>query len=146
MAGLLPTEVYRRIKPVDLSPVLAILPSLPFVGVNQGSTDVNKPACRVVLADKFPAELRDFIAGLELGGRTGRLLIRELAPRQGLTPHTDAWMPGEYDWRRFQVPIISHPDIVMAWPDDGVSLHLEPGFLYEVRFDRTHEVIHGADL
>jgi hypothetical protein len=144
MPGLAPHEVYRAIKSVELRPVLAILDRLPFVHVNQGSTGVN-PACDVVLADKFPPELRALIAELGLGGETARAILRRLTPRQGIAPHVDAWMPAEADWRRFQVPITSHPDIVMRWPDDGIAVHLAPGFLYEVRFDRLHEVVHGAD-
>ena len=71
---------------------------------------------------------------------------RKLGPRQGIAPHVDAWMPGEADWRRFQVPLVSDPRIIMRWPDDGVELYLEPGWLYEVRFDRMHEVVNGADI
>mgnify|MGYP001577012541 FL=1 len=36
---------------------------------------------------------------------------------------------------------MSHPDIVMRWPDDEVEVHLAPGYLYEVRYDRLHEVV-----
>jgi hypothetical protein len=144
--GLRADQCYQVCKPVNLGPVLAILDRLPFVWVNQGSTEVYKTPARIVKPDKFPTELKQLIADLELGGRAGRYMIRELAPRQSIAPHIDTWMPSELDWRRFQLPITSHPDIVMRWPEDGVSLHLEPGFLYEVRFDRVHEVVHGADV
>ena len=146
MPGLAEDQCYQVCKPVNLEPVLAILDRLHFVVVNQGSTEVNKTPARIVKPDKFPAELKQLIADLGLGGRAGRHMIRELKPRQGIAPHVDAWMPSEVNWRRFQLPLTSHPDIVMRWPDDGVSLHLVPGWLYEVRFDRTHEVIHGADI
>ena len=145
MPGLRADQCYQVCKPVNLEPVLGILDRLHFVSVNQGSTDVYKTPARIVKPDRFPAELKQLIADLDLGGRAGRHMIRELAPRQSIAPHIDAWMPGEQNWRRFQLPITSHPDIIMRWPDDGVALHLEPGWLYEVRFDRTHEVIHGAD-
>jgi hypothetical protein len=145
MPGLTADQCYQVCKPVNLEPVLAILDRLPFDFVNKGSTDVYKTPSRVVLPHKFPTELKQLIADLGLGGRPGRHMIRELGPRQSIAPHIDAWMPSEVDWRRFQLPITSHPDIVMRWPDDGVSVHLAPGWLYEVRFDRTHEVIHGAD-
>jgi hypothetical protein len=144
--GLRDDQCYQVCRPVNLEPVLAILDRLPFVFVNQGSTDVYKTPCRIVRPEKFPAELKQLIADLGLGGRAGRHMIRELGPRQSIAPHIDTWMPAEKDWRRFQLPITSHPDIIMRWPDDGVSLHLEPGFLYEVRFDRVHEVVHGADV
>lgn len=117
-----------------------------WIFVNQGSTDVNKPPCRVVLSGNFCPEIKQLIADCELGGRPGRWMLRELKPRQGLAPHVDAWMGDEHNWRRFQLPITSHPDIVMRWPDAGVELHLEPGWLYEVRFDILHEVVHNADV
>jgi len=142
---LTPSQCYQVCKPVNLGPVLAILDRLQFVWVNKGSTDVYKTPSRIVKPDTFPAELKQLIADLELGGRPGRHMIRELMPRQSIAPHIDTWMPAEANWRRFQLPITSHPDIVMRWPDDDVSVHLEPGWLYEVRFDRTHEVIHPAD-
>ena len=146
MPGLRADQCYQVCKPVNLEPVLAILDRLHFVYVNQGSTDVYKTPARIVKPDTFPAELKQLIADLGLGGQVGRHMIRELGPRQGIAPHVDAWMPAEKDWRRFQLPITSHPDIVMRWPDDGVSVHLAPGWLYEVRFDRKHEVVHGADV
>ena len=142
---MLETECYRLIKPVDIGPVLAVWDRLQFVSVGQHGNDPNKPPCDVVLQDKFPSEVKTFIEGLGLGGDLARAIIRRLDPYVGIPAHIDAWMPEEAAWRRFQVPLISHPDIKMRWPDDGVELHLQPGNLYEVRFDRTHEVINPTD-
>ena len=139
-------ECYRAIKPVNIGPVLAVLDRLPFFHAQHNGNYQGTLACDVVLADKFPPEINAFIEGLELGGKRGRAIIRRLDPRQNIPVHTDEWMPGEINWRRFQIPITSHPDIVMSWPDDGASVHLEPGWLYEVRYDRPHEVVHGADV
>ena len=139
------TECYRAIKRVDLSQVLPALGQVTFVHVNQGQVLPAGYPCDVVLEDKFPKAVTEFVAGLGLGGRQARAMLRRLAPRQNIPPHTDTWMPQDMDWRRFQVPLTSHPAIVMRWPDDGEEAHLEPGWLWEVRFDRTHEVIHGAD-
>jgi hypothetical protein len=100
----------------------------------------------VVLMAHFPPEVHALIGALDLGGHLARAVIRKLTPRQSIPPHVDAWMPQEANWRRFQVPLVSHPDIRMRWPDDGVDVYLEPGYLYEVRFDRMHEVVHGADV
>lgn len=136
-------EVYRRIKAVDLAP-FSILEALPYVAVGQSSPD--KYRCDVVLRQHFTPAIEATIEGLKLGGHTARAVIRRLAPRQSIPPHVDKWMPAEADWRRFQVPLTSHHDIIMRWPDDGVAIHLEPGWLYEVRFDRMHEVVHGADV
>lgn len=134
--------LYRAIKRVDLEPVLPTLDRLKFVRVHGG---VSKYPCDVVLASSFTKELHSFIAGLGLGGELARAVLRRLGPRQHIPPHIDDWMPKEADWRRFQIPLISHPDIKMRWPDDGVEVHLEPGYLYEVRFDRMHEVVNNAD-
>ena len=146
MARLGLCEVYQRIKPVDLAPVLATLEQMQFVHVNQGDTSPERYACDVVLQDKFTSELRRLIMALDLGGWQARAILRRLPPRQAIPVHVDKWMPEEAGWRRFQVPIISHPDILMNWPGDGIMAHLKPGWLYEVRFDRPHEVIHNADI
>lgn len=143
MPGLADQQCYQVCKAIDLAPVLSVLDRLPFVGINYhlDGSDPNKPACDVVLEGKFPPELTDFIAGLGLGGRTGRAIIRRLPPQRGIPAHVDQWMPGEANWRRFQVPLVSDPAILMRWPEDGVSVHLAPGFLYEVRYDRLHDVV-----
>jgi hypothetical protein len=133
---------YRLVKPIDIAPVLSIVDRLQFVSVNQGGA---KYKCDVVLRDQLPKELKDLIASLELGGTQARAILRRLAPFQSIPPHVDDWMPQEADWHRFQVPLTSHPSILMRWPDDGVEAHLAPGFLYEVNFQRKHEVVHPAD-
>ena len=64
----------------------------------------------------------------------------------GIGLHIDTWIAERgLDVRRFQVPITTHPDIVMRWPDDGIEVHLEPGWVYEVRHDRIHEVVNDTD-
>lgn len=136
---------FRAVKSVDIGPVLGVLDRLQFVSVNQGGTTPERYPCDVVLADKFPAELRSLLDGLGLGGRTARAILRRLPPLQSIPPHTDTWMPGEYDWHRFQLPLVTDPSIIMRWPDDGKELHLAAGTLYEVRFDRKHEVVNGWD-
>lgn len=143
MARLTDSEVCRQIKAVDLAPTLSVLDALPYVAVGQSSPD--KYRCDVVLRSAFPAEINRLIESLGLGGETARAVIRRLAAGQHIPAHIDKWMPEEADWRRFQVPLVSHPEVIMSWPDEGVAVHLEPGFLYEVRFDRTHQVTHNGD-
>lgn len=139
-------KVIERVKQVDISPLLASLDALPFVAVNIGSTNPTKSPCFVVPPKHpVPTAVTEFVDGLGLGGETARILFRKLAPHQGMPPHVDAWMPTETNWRRFQIPLVSHPEIKMRWPDDGVEEHLEPGYLYEVCFDRTHEVVNNTD-
>lgn len=135
----------RLIKPVDIGPVVAVLDRLQFVHVNQGGTTAERYGCDVVLSNKFPPELAALVAGLGLGGETARAILRRLPPRQSIPPHVDRWMPAEADWRRFQLPLVTDPSVVMRWPDDGIEMHLAAGNLYEVRFDRTHEVVNGWD-
>jgi hypothetical protein len=139
-------ELCRRLKPVDIAPVLAVLDRLPFVPANIGSTNPEKAPCFVVPAGfALPEEIPEFVSGLDLGGETKRVLLRKLGPRQGMAPHIDGWMPKELNWRRFQVPLVSHPSIVMRWPEDDFEVYLAPGFLYEVNFSRLHEVVNNAD-
>lgn len=140
---LAPHEVCKRVKAVDIAPVRGVLQGLSFVAVGRSSPEKYK--CDVVLSQHFPAEVKTLLCGLDLGGQMARAVIRKLAPGQSIPPHIDAWMPSEVHWRRFQIPIVSHPDIKMRWPDDGVEEHLEPGYLYEVRFDRTHEVVNDTE-
>jgi len=144
VARLAANEVYRQIKPVDHLPALAVLPQLSYVSV--GHSAPGKYKCDVVLKETFPPQVWGLIESLDLGGTLARVVIRRLEPRQHIPPHVDDWMPAEADWRRFQVPLVSHPAIRMRWPDDGVEVHLAPGWLYEVRFDRLHEVVNEADV
>ena len=130
---------YRLIKKVDIEAVRPLMDRLPFFRANQGATD--KCVCFAVIESQFPPELKEFIEGLNLGGRHGRQVLRKLPKGVGIDPHTDTWMPAEENWRRFQLPIVTHPDILMRWPDDGVELHLQQGILYEVNFQKMHEVI-----
>jgi hypothetical protein len=145
MSRLQADQCYQCLGPVDIAPVLATWDRLQFVAVNQ--TAPEKGRCNVVLQDKFSPALKDLLGwvGPLLGGSIARVILRQLPALVGIHPHVDEWMPGEANWRRFQLPLISHPDIKMRWPDDGVEVHLEPGFLYEVRFDRLHEVVNPTD-
>jgi hypothetical protein len=145
MPGLATAECYRKVKPVDIGPALGMLPRLRFVNAQHKGNYAGGLSADVVTKDGFTPELRDWIASLNIGGRPGRQLIRRLAPRQGIPRHTDEWMPGELDWRRFQIPLVTHPDIKMRWPDDDAEVHLEPGWIWEVRYDRPHEVVNPTD-
>jgi hypothetical protein len=143
---LKPEQCFRLVKPVDIEAAVAVLPRLQFVGVNQGGTDTSRYPCFVVLHDKFPPELTALVEGLGLGGTCARAILRKLMPRQCIPPHVDAWMPSELNWSRYQLPIVTDPAIRMWWPDDGLGEHLKAGMLYEVRYDRMHEVTNYADV
>lgn len=136
-------ECYRLIKPVDIKAVLPELDGLPFFSSGQSAPGMY--VCDVLVQSQFPPALRSLVDGLGLGGDTARAVLRRLAPRQSIPPHVDDWMPQEADWRRFQVPLVTDPSVIMRWPDDGQEVHLAAGWLYEVRFDRLHEVVNGWD-
>ena len=130
-------QIYRCIKPVDIGPTLAVLGRLEFA-------DSGGKCAWVTKQDSVaPRELKELVHGLQLGGQHKRMFCRKLMPRQSIAPHTDDWM--DPAWRRFHVPLTSNPKIKMRWPEDGVELHLEPGYLYEVRVNREHEVINNTD-
>lgn len=138
MPPLASAGVYQRFQAVDIAPVLAVLGTFRFVDTQKCTawvTDHTAPA---------PEPLDAFVDGLGLGGTRMRMFCRKLMAGQGIAPHVDSWVPADQAWRRFQAPLTSHPDIVMRWPDDGVSVHLEPGWLYEVRYDRRHEVVNDT--
>jgi hypothetical protein len=139
VARLLDHECYRLLKPVMLEPVLQHIGRIEWVDTASKCASINN------LDRPLPLEFQWLLRTLSLGGKTERHFLRKLAPKQGIAPHIDDWIPEEKDWRRFQVPLVSHPDILMRWPDDGIEVHLEPGFLYEVRFDRMHEVVNPTD-
>lgn len=134
-------ECYRRIKSLDIQPVLKVLNKLEFVNSKGVCAWVSKPDVQA------PEELLQLVQSTNLGGKYYRVFCRKLMPRQGISPHIDdhVWIR-EKNIRRFHIPLISHPDIKMKWPEDGIEVYLEPGYLYEVRVDRTHEVVNNADV
>lgn len=136
---------YRVVKPVDIQPILDVVDKLEFFHANQGGATPDRYACDVVLRIKFPKVVNEFIENLGLGGEVARAIFRRLPPRQSIPPHIDKWMPAEANWSRFQVPIISDPSIIMGWPEKHTAVYLKPGFLYEVRYDITHEVVNSWD-
>ena len=144
-----PDQCWQVITRLDIGPALAVLHHLPFHATNVGSTKPHKSPCFTVAPNApLPAPIAALIdnAIAILGGETARFLFRKLGPRQGMAPHIDAILPAETDWRRFQLPLVTDPKIVMRWLKDGQQLHLEAGTLYEVRVDRLHEVVNESDV
>jgi hypothetical protein len=149
VAKLRSDQCWQVVGEIDISPALAELDAIPFKMRNVGSTNPNKLECPVVPAGaRLPQGLEIVIdaALAVLGGEPARFVVRKLAQRQSIGPHIDSLLPEEYDWRRFQLPLVTDPRIIMRWPDDGQELHLRAGILYEVRADRTHEVVNPAEI
>lgn len=124
-----------KIKPVDVGEALLALQKTHFV--DSGGTNG-------WLAQ--PEWLDGFVAKLGLGGVVTRRLCRMLPAGQGIPLHTDGATFGSKRERRFHVPLVTHPDVKMVWPEDGVEEHLEVGYLYEVRYDCPHEIVHKAPV
>lgn len=125
---------YRKIKPVDISGILPLLPEVQFEDM------------RVDGWIARPDWLADFIAALEPEGKVTFTLIRKLPPFQNLPPHKDSWGNMPNTGGRFHVPLLTHPDVKMRWPEDDVEVHLEAGWLYEVNYLKLHEVQHRAPV
>ena len=143
---MLVSEVYKRIMAVNILPVLAVMDRLQFVDICVGSTDPKHPPCAVVPPSvRLPDEVSHLVQSCGLGGTPHRVFLRKLYPHQGIPPHVDDWIPADSGIRRFHVPLTSHPEIKMRWPADDIEAHLAPGWLYEVRFNRTHEVVNNTD-
>lgn len=134
-------DCYRIVTKVDVDPVLKVLDKLEFVNSGGECAWVTKPGSQA------PSELLQLVRSANLGGTYKRMFCRKLLPKMSIPPHVD-----DHDWmkegniRRFQVPLISHPDIKMRWPDDEVEVYLEPGYVYEVAYWKKHEVVHNADV
>lgn len=145
MAGLGEADCCRAIRRINIGPALDALADCHFEQLRHRGNYQGDLICGLIRQTGFPPAMMDFVDGLGLGGRVGRAVLRRLNAGQGIPLHTDEWMPGEVNWRRFQVPLVSDPRIVMRWPDDGVEQHLEPGWLWEVRYDRPHEVVNPTE-
>jgi Aspartyl/Asparaginyl beta-hydroxylase len=123
--------LWRKVRKVDISSALAQLPHTRFID-SGGSNGwlAHEPW------------VREFGAGLNLGG-IDYAVCRKLPPWQGIPQHIDADFPGVH---RYHVPLLTHPDVKMRWPADGVEVHLEAGWLYEVCFTKLHEIVHRAPV
>ena len=130
---------YKRLKSVDIAPTLSVLDQIEWHDTGGVCATVS------TVGQIVPKEVAMLLRGLRLGGTNERWIFRKLKANQSIDPHTDDhdWMVGK-NIRRFQLPLVTHPDIIMRWPDDNVELHLEPGYLYEVNNKRTHEVINNT--
>lgn len=126
---------YRKIRPVDISGILLKLPEVIFVD----SGGENGWLAR-------PAWVAEFIASLQPEGKVTFTCLRKLPPYQSLSPHIDLWKNRPNTGQRFHVPLVTHPDVTMRWPDDGVEVHMEAGWLYEVCYTKLHEVVHRAPV
>ncbi len=134
-----PDEMCRQIKPVDIGSLLRLVPDMEFYdtgGINAWLT---------VTGSAPPSEMVELVGQLKLGGKPIKWVCRKLMARQGIAAHVDSYVEEAGEIRRFHIPITSHPDIVMRWPNDNFEMHLEPGWLYEVCYSRLHEVINNTD-
>lgn len=127
---------YTVYRPVDISSVLPKLAEVEFT--NTGGTNgwVAQPDW-----------LLPFICGhLQPPGDVTFICLRKLPPYQNIPPHIDSWRNRPNIGRRFHVPLLTHPDVTMRWPDDGVEVHMQAGWLYEVCYTKLHEVVHLAPI
>jgi len=130
MSGL----VCQKIRSVDISLALAGLSDTQFV--DSGGT--NGWTAR-------PEWLQKFAEGLNLGGTIIYVWCRKLPAYQGIPPHVDISGHRADTGRRFHIPIVTHPDVTMRWPDDGVEEHMEAGYVYEINYLKKHEIVHKAN-
>ncbi len=135
---MLKTEfLYLKLAPIDIAPALAVLASANF-GDTGGSNGW--------LTD--PAPFMPFVESLGLGGVILAVHCRLLPAWRGIPPHIDPFQhrSDSVQESRFHVPLVTHPGVTMRWPDDGVDVHLEAGYIYGVNFRRLHEVVHRAPI
>ncbi len=132
---MLAGRCYQRHQAVDITPALACLSELEYIYSQQNHNLTTVPNVNV------PKPIQELVDGLGLGGETVRLFVRKLRARESIHKHVDEhdWMKG-FNIRRFHIPLISHPDIKMYWTDID-ELYLEPGYLWEVKYDIEHYVV-----
>jgi hypothetical protein len=124
--------VCRQVRPVDITVALAALPGTLFTDTGGTNGHIAQPGW-----------LAPFVESLQLGGHTAYAVVRKLPAGQGIPPHVDRGAGVE---RRFHVPLLTHDHVTMRWPNERVEMHLEAGFLYEVRFDLLHEIVNVAPV
>lgn len=129
------SELCRKLRPVDITGPLAQLASTQFIDTGGTNGWVANPPW-----------LRAFIETLQPEGNVTFACVRKLPPYQNIPPHIDAWKNRPNVGKRYHVPLLTHPDVTMRWPEDGVEVHLEAGWLYEVCYTRLHEVVHRAPV
>jgi hypothetical protein len=129
------SQLCRQLRKVDISHALEQLPGTQFVDTGGTNGWISAPPW-----------LGEFVSGLGLSGKVTRALVRKLPAYQGIPAHIDKPMFGVVGERRYHVPLVTHPDVTMRWPEDGEDHHLEAGFLYEVDYTRLHEIVHRADV
>jgi len=122
-----------KIRQVDISKALGDLALTTFV--DSGGTNGHVAQ---------PWWLDGFVASLDLG-RVNHAIVRKLPAFQGIPPHIDP-ATGLNAGRRYHVPLVTHPDVTMRWPEDGEEHHLEAGWLYEVDYMKLHEIVHRAPI
>lgn len=132
---MLANDLCRRVGPVDISAVLPLVGAVRFVDTGGTNGWV-----------AHPQWARDFAESLKPEGTVTFVCLRLLPPYQNIPPHIDSWRNTPNRGKRFHVPLITHPNVKMRWPDDGVEVHLEAGVLYEVCYTRLHEVVHLAPV
>ena len=121
---------YQRIMPVKIDWVLPLLETTTFSDTGGPNAWIARPSWLTQLYDS-----------LALDGTMVFALARKLPPYQGLPPHTDLWGNVPNTGRRFHVPLVTDPRVVMRWPNDHEEVHLEAGWLWEVDYKRLHEVV-----
>jgi len=131
--------MHRKIKPVDVSVAIVKL-----VGVTWRDTG----GTNGWLADPLPEWALELAKSLRLDGVILSVCLRKLPAGQGIPLHVDPkqHQSAKVIERRYHVPLVTHPLVTMRWPDEGEEVHMEAGWLYEVRIDRPHEIVHRGPV
>ena len=80
-------------------------------------------------------------------GYTNRVLLSCIPAGKSILPHTDDFSVAiRSKSYHCHIPIITKPGIIMGFPDDGLEIYMEPGFLYSIDETRKHYVNNPTDL
>lgn len=128
-------HLFIKHRQVDITLPLAMLKSLKFIDTGGTNGHIARPDW-----------LDYYINTLKPEGNVTFACIRKLPPYQNIPPHIDSWRNRPNVGKRFHVPLLTHPDVKMRWPNAGVEVHMEAGWLYEVCYTELHEVVHLAPV
>ncbi|TAL13927.1 hypothetical protein EPN95_04540 [Patescibacteria group bacterium] len=133
--------------PYDLTDLKEEVLAIPLSGwVFRGDPESYKTRTVSLGSPCFPSKsvsvLLDWVEKLYFQpGYTNRVLLSCVPAGEEILPHRDDF--GEVVRNKSyhcHIPIITHPDAIMGYPDKGIELHMKAGHLYSIDETERHYV------
>ena len=136
------TWCYRELETFDPALLVALLPT--FVWKSEYKNSYSLGCLRAEIHAASQEQMAAIYKLANSYGPSSRGDLRKVPPNGAITPHRD--MNVGKDERRIHWPLVSHPDIKMIWPEEGVELHLVPGQVYEVNPHQLHTIVNPTSV